>query len=162
MAGALLADLLPTVRITTAGTHVIDGQPMSWRTKQALETVGTAAPRHRSQQLTEADAASADVLVALAGDHVAFVRRRFPIVARRTGTLKRLCRARVLAKPGLAVRQWIGELDLDQVELEPWEDVVDPAGGELDEYIACAREIRQLIATFAGMLDVVDRHGTSR
>ena len=32
MAGAILAVHLEDVEITTAGTHVIEGMPMSWRT----------------------------------------------------------------------------------------------------------------------------------
>jgi protein-tyrosine phosphatase len=163
MAGALLADLLPDVRITTAGTHVIDGQPMSWRTKQALDTVGSAAPGHRSRQLTEPEAMTADLLVALAGEHVAFVRRRYPAAAPRTGTLKRFCRAAPgLAKPGITVHEWVESLHLDEIDLEPWEDVPDPAGGELDDYIACAWEIKELISQFAEILEFVDRRGLPR
>ena len=34
---------------------------------------------------------------------------------------------------------------LHEVGLEPWEDVVDPAGGDLDVFVACAREIADLL-----------------
>jgi len=32
------------------------------------------------------------------------------------------------------------------VTVEPWEDVVDPAGGDDDEYVRCARELAGLCA----------------
>ena len=31
------------------------------------------------------------------------------------------------------------------VVLEPWEDVVDPAGGDLEVFSACAHEINDLL-----------------
>jgi hypothetical protein len=34
---------------------------------------------------------------------------------------------------------------LQEVRLEPWEDVADPAGGDLDVFLACAREIAELL-----------------
>ena len=36
MAGAALAAHLPDWHVTTAGTLVVEGQPMSWRTRAAL------------------------------------------------------------------------------------------------------------------------------
>ena len=36
------------VAITTAGTHVIEGMPMSWRTRDALAGLDVSAPGHRS------------------------------------------------------------------------------------------------------------------
>ncbi|HEY9558457.1 MAG TPA: low molecular weight phosphatase family protein, partial [Acidimicrobiales bacterium] len=55
MAGAALAAHLPDWEVTTAGTLVVEGQPMSWRTRAALESVGLQAPSHRSRQATDAD-----------------------------------------------------------------------------------------------------------
>src|SRR3990170_971321 len=46
MGGAALAAHLPDWHVTTAGTLVVEGQPMSWRTKAALDAVGLAAPHH--------------------------------------------------------------------------------------------------------------------
>ena len=39
----------------------------------------------------------------------------------------------------------LAPLRLHDVALEPWEDVVDPAGGDLDVFVACAREIADLL-----------------
>ena len=35
------------------------------------------------------------------------------------------------------------------IELEPWEEVADPAGGDLPEYVACAQELDRLIERLA-------------
>ena len=65
MAGAMLADT--PVRLITAGTHVVEGQPMSRRTRAALESVGLSAATHRSHQITAADIAVANGHVTEAG-----------------------------------------------------------------------------------------------
>jgi len=137
MAGALLqADGLA---IVTAGTHVVEGQPMSRRTRDALVAVGFGADGHRSHQLTEQDLEDADLIVALAGEHVAYVRRRHPEAAARTATIKRLCRDLPAGPARLAER--VRALDLVALPIEPWEDVEDPAGGDDDVYVACAEEL---------------------
>ncbi len=152
MAGAILAAHVPDseiqdLEITTAGTHVIEGMPMSWRTRTALEGLELGAPTHRSMQLRDIHAKSADLIVGLAGEHVAYVRRVHPEAAARTATLRRLARDLPLLSGGFAER--LDGLDLAAIELEPWEDVIDPAGGELEDFEACARDIHELLAELA-------------
>jgi hypothetical protein len=36
-------------------------------------------------------------------------------------------------------------MELHEQQLEPWEDVHDPAGGDLDVFLDCAREIADLL-----------------
>jgi protein-tyrosine-phosphatase len=145
MAGAMLADA--PVRLITAGTHVVEGQPMSRRTRAALESVGLSAAAHRSHQITAADIEAASLVVAMAGDHVGYVRRTFPAASAKTATIKRLCRDLGAAPPPLTAR--LQALDLAGVEIEPWEDVGDPAGGEDEDYVACAKELLGLCADLA-------------
>ena len=155
MAGAILAAHLPDsevqeLQITTAGTHVIEGMPMSWRTRSALEGLEVVAPGHRSTQLRDVHVAGADLIVGLAGEHVAYVRRVHPEAAARTGTLRRLAQT----LPGLegTFEERVAAMKLAEVELEPWEDVIDPAGGDLPEFETCARDIHQLLARLAPLL----------
>jgi protein-tyrosine-phosphatase len=143
MAGAIVAAARDDVDIVTAGTHVVEGMPMSWRTRDALAALGVRADGHRSHQLRNGDVTTADLIVAMAGEHVAYVRRTHPEAAGRTGTLKRLARDLVAGPEPLHER--VAALGLDTVELEPWEDVVDPAGGDLPEFEACAQEINELL-----------------
>ena len=81
MAGAILAAHLDDVEITTAGTHVVEGMPMSWRTREALAGLDVTAPGHRSTQLRARDVDRADLIVGLATEHVAYVRRVHPEAA---------------------------------------------------------------------------------
>ena len=64
---------------------------MGRRTRSAA-AVGFSADGHRSHQLTDRDIEAADLVVAMAGEHVAFVRRGTPPAAAKTASIKRLCR----------------------------------------------------------------------
>lgn len=144
MAGAVLVAADPGLEVITAGTHVIDGQPMSWRTREALADLGLEASHHRSAQLRPGDLERADLVLAMAAEHVRYVRREHPEVADRTATLKRL--ARDLADGPEPLRERLAALDLVHVALDEDEDVADPAGGDEQVYVDCAREIDGLLA----------------
>ncbi len=151
IAGAALADRLPDLPVATAGTLTIDGQPMSVRTRAAFAAVGLEPPAHRSRQASPADLDRADLVVGLAPEHVRWVRRVHPVAAARTATLRRL--ARDLAGPARgALTDRVAALGLADVELEAWEEVVDPGGGEVEDFVACAREVVSLVGDLAGAL----------
>src|SRR5262245_13586345 len=155
MAGAILAAHVDDaeveqVAITTAGTHVIEGMPMSWRTRDALAGLDVSAPGHRSLQLRDNHVEDAALVVCLAREPVQYVRRTHPDAAGKTATLRQLARDLAPGVAPLAAR--VAALDLANRELEEWEDVDDPAGGDLPEFEACAQDIRDLIATLAPAL----------
>lgn len=152
MAGAMLEDLRPDLEVLTTGTHVIDGQIMSWRTREALARLDLANPDHRSTQALENHLDRADLVLAMAAEHVAWVRRTHPAAAVRTATIKRLVRD--LSDVPLPLSERLLELRLAEVELEPdgAEDVVDPAGGELEQYVAVAEELHDLVHRLSNRL----------
>ena len=150
MAGAMLAAHPVDVRITTAGTHVIEGQPMSRRTRDAMTTLGVESPGHRSRQLVSDEVESADLLVALAVEHVRYIRRVHPEAAGRTATLRRLCRELSNGPEPLAER--VARLALADVDLGEWEDVEDPAGGDPEIFDSCAQEVMRLVGELAPRL----------
>jgi protein-tyrosine-phosphatase len=150
MAGAALAARLPDIVVETAGTLTVDGQPMSWRTRSALESVGLAPPSHRSRQASLSDLNKATLIIGLAPEHVHWVRRNHVQAATRTATLKRLCRDLPIDDRPLAER--VTTLALGDAELEDWEEVVDPGGGEVEVFVACAREVYDLIERLASVL----------
>jgi protein-tyrosine-phosphatase len=145
MAGAFLREHVPGLRVTTSGTHVIEGMPMSWRTRDAIASLGLPIPDHRSRQATVGELDSADLVIALAREHVLWMRRVHPRAAPRTATLKRL--ARDLPDDGTPLADRLRAMHLHEVELEPGEDVLDPAGGDLDVFLECAQEIAELLHT---------------
>ena len=142
MAGAALVDRDPTLSIITAGTFSVDGQPISWRTREALHRVGLEARHHRSKQIVAEHVDAADLVLAMAPEHVQWMRREFPDARDRTVTLKRL--ARDLAHHGTLAERLAG-LELGTVAIEPWEEIVDPGGGEVEDFISCAVEVVELI-----------------
>jgi len=150
MLGALLREHVPDLEVSTSGTHVIEGMPMSWRTRDAITSLGLEVPDHRSRQATAAELDRADLVIALAREHVAWMRRVHPDAAPRTATLKRLARDLPPAGPVFADR--VAALVLHDVALEDWEDVQDPAGGDLDVFVECAREIAEHFHTLAPRL----------
>jgi protein-tyrosine-phosphatase len=158
MAAMMLQQRSPATSVASAGTHVIEGQPMSWRTRDAIVAAGFEAVWHRSRQLTEALLDDHDLVVAMAGEHVAYIRRHHPRASRRTATLKWLCAELPRTSGSLDARLEV--LDLSGRAPAPWEDVADPAGAELPEFIACAREIRMLVDRLLSALATAAPSGT--
>jgi len=150
MAGVLLAEHVTGLVVTTSGTHVIEGMPMSWRTADAIRSLGLEPPQHRSRQATVDELDRADLVIAAARDHVAWMRRVHPGAAPRTATLKRL--ARDLPDDERPFAERVAALALETVELEPWEDVLDPAGGDVDVFVDTAAEIAEAIHALAPRL----------
>ena len=143
--------------VSGSGTHALPGHPMSVRTRTALQRLGLADPTHRSMQFDETDVRRASLIVAMAPEHVQWVRRTHPDAADRTVTLKRVVRdlppsAASVAPSAAALLDRIRALDLANVEIEEWEEVVDPAGGEQPEFDACAQEIDALVDQLIALL----------
>lgn len=149
LAAALLAELRPDLGVASAGTLVIEGCPLSTRTRAGFESIELAVPNHRSRQARAEHLEASDLVVALAPEHVGWVRRELPLVADRTLTLLRIHRDLRPGPEPIAGR--VAELDPASVELGDWEEIVDPGGLEVDAYQACAAEIRDL------MHDLLDR-----
>lgn len=150
IAGVAMRDRRPDLVVETAGTLVVDGMPISWRTRAALADVGLEWPRHSSRQAELAHVEEADMVVGLAPEHIHWVRREHPTAAHRAGTLIRL--SRDLQPPPPPLVQRVGALGLERVVLEPWEEVVDPGGGEVEDFVRCAHEIVELVDRLARVI----------
>lgn len=146
LAGELLRVRRPDLVVETAGTLSVGGRPISWRTRRAFEAIGLAPPRHASVQADAEHLAAVDLIVGLAPEHVHWVRREHPGDAGRTATLVRLDRT------PLPLSEWVSSGAPAEVELADWEEVVDPGGGEVDAFVACAHEIAGLIDRVAPRL----------
>lgn len=167
MASAMAKAWAPGLVVSGSGTHSLDGRPISWRTREALKSLGLEANDHLSAQMYDFTLDDTDLVVGMATEHVAYVRRRHPEAAPRTATLKRLVKLlpelpSLTAPSGRPERStgsawsWserLGLLELQAIELETWEDVVDPAGGELDDFTNCAVELASLMRALLPLLD---------
>ena len=152
IAGAILSERAPGLQVSTRGTAVIEGLVMSWRTRAALEALGLRNDDHRSRQLTADDLAAADLVLAMAGEHVEYVRRVHPLAADRTATLRRL--ARDLPDLTGDLRARIDSLRLHEVTLDPWEDIEDPVSGDVEQFHRCAHDIDALLGELLPVLIV--------
>lgn len=144
--GELLRRHRPDLSVTTAGTLSVEGRPVSWRTRAAFDAIGLPVPRHASAQATGEWVAGSDLVLAVAPEHVAWVRREHPESADRAVTLRRLDR---LDDP---IADWLVSGAAAAVDLESWEEVVDPGGGEVEAFVACAHELDALVARVAPRL----------
>ncbi len=147
MAAAMLRALLgddPAVLVDSGGTHVLGGQPMSVRTRTALERHGLRDSWHRSRQLTGLDVERAALVVAMEADHIRWMRRTHPAGAAKTGSLRRVARDLAAGSvDDLTAR--VAQLGLAEVEPEAWEEVVDPGAGQQVDYNAAADEVAALV-----------------
>ena len=154
MAGVALEQRRPDLHVRTAGTLTVNGMPISWRTRAALDAVGLPWPHHASKQAERAHVEEADVVIGLAPEHVHWVRREHPEIAHRTATLIRL--VGTLPPPTSSASGLLGSrldaLGLATVELGDWEEVVDPGGGEVEGYLAAAHQIVGLVERLAVLL----------
>lgn len=146
LAGELLRIRRPDLVVETAGTLSVAGRPISWRTRRAFEAIGLEPPPHASVQADDEHLGAADLIVGLAPEHIGWVRREHPRHAPRAATLIRLDRTTV----GLPA--WLASGEAAGVDLADWEEVVDPGGREVDAFIACAREILDLVDRVAPRL----------
>ena len=158
MAGVMLDQLAEMegfdVTIITAGTHVLEGQPLGMRTKEAMISIGeldtSEVGRHRSHQLGDEDCTSADLIVAMEADHVRYVRRRHPEAAHKTATLRRL--VTTLPVDPVPFSDRLASLDLGAVDLTDDVDVLDPAGGAQEQYDAVAAELFELCGVLLAVM----------
>ncbi|MHB8438308.1 MAG: arsenate reductase/protein-tyrosine-phosphatase family protein [Acidimicrobiales bacterium] len=150
MAATMLEQAGAPVRVVSAGTHVVEHQPMSTRTRDALVSVGIEPPRHRSRQLSEDDVERADLVVAMAAEHVQFVRRRHPVAAARTATIAWLAEHLPAGAEPLAAR--VALMGLEHVPPAEQGDVADPAGGSEEDYQHCARQLHGLVGALVERL----------
>ena len=150
MAAVMLQAHGVAARVVSAGTHVVENQPISIRTRQALAAVGLDPPSHRSRQLSEDDVEVAELVVAMAAEHVRFVRRRHPVAAGRTATMAWL--AAHLSPGPDPLGERVAALGLADVDPEVQGDVADPAGGTDEDYLRCAEQVRALVEVLAPSL----------
>ena len=146
LAGELLRARRPDLVVETAGTLSVGGRPISWRTRRAFEAIGLDPPRHASVQADDEHLAAVDLIVGLAPEHVHWVRREHPAHAGHAATLIRLDRTEH------DLPDWVASGAPGVVELAEWEEVVDPGGGEVDAFVACAHEIAALVDRVAPRL----------
>lgn len=153
-----LADL---VEISSCGTDAIEGNPATSTAVQALDLWDIDLEPHRASSLTPAMLREADLVLALARDHLLSINRIEPEALRKSTTLKYLANtseeildilgdetvsgekeARSRIKKILdVVRRSAPEEDFSAEITARGSDIIDPIGGSLQVYLGVAEEI---------------------
>lgn len=152
-AACLLRASLPAqFEIRTAGTHAVDGQPVSARTREALGAVlqNSDLADHRSHLLVDADLDWADLVLAMEASQVRLLHHRYPSSASKIGALTVV--ARTLRSGPAPLIDRIAAMQLELEAPVDDDDVVDPAGGEASEYQATMEVLVAQCATLAERL----------
>jgi len=147
MAAAMLRAATDAVHITSAGTHSIPGLPMSSRTRTALAGFGVVDKAHLSAQLEQTMVDQASVIAIFEPMHLSYMRKKHPEASYKVASLPRLARDLAAGAPE-TLEQRLAALALDSHVFEDWEEVIDPAGGDLAVFEDSAAEIHALILTF--------------
>lgn len=144
--------------LSGAGTHAIENCPMGNYTRKALASIGLEDRTHRSRQLNPYNADEVDLIIAMANDHVQYVRRNHPEVAHKTATFKRLVRdlgqvtqneeSKSLRE---TLKSRIAEMRLAEVQLERWEEIGDPGAGDQPIFLSSLEEIDALVDSFLAL-----------
>ena len=158
MAAAMLRERTNAVQITSAGTHSIPGLPMSTRTRSALADFGVIDNDHRSTQLEQPMVDQAAVVAIFEPMHLSYMRKKHPEADHKVASLPRLAQQLADGTADTLTRR-MASLALESHEFEPWEEVIDPAGGDLPVFENSAAEIHALISAFCAKVDAVSHAG---
>jgi protein-tyrosine phosphatase len=129
---------------------------------EALHELGLDITAHRARRLSRAQIESADLVLALAGEHRAVIVRLCPSAAPRTFTLKEMIhllrRGQPLprdADPGRKVESAVAvaeRLRASGIDRPADEDVADPLGLGLESFRATAWELETLCQQFVDLV----------
>jgi protein-tyrosine phosphatase len=117
---ALADDAELPFRAYSAGVAALEGEPMASKAREALEEIGIRAEDHRARQLGEEMLEEADLVLAMAPQHVAELRQLFEGFSHKVHTLPEY-------SSGVS-----GE-----------EGITDPYGSSMVAYRASARQISE-------------------
>ncbi len=162
MTEALLARSLTAAGVTgwvhSAGT-LGQGEPPSPEAVAAMAGYGLDVTRHRSRLLAAAELRTADLVLAMAREHVRQAVVTEPAAWPRTFTLKELLRRGQQAgprMPGEPLAGWLARVHAgrDHAALlgdSPDDDVADPIGSPASAYVMTAARLDHLVGGLVGL-----------
>ena len=153
-----LADLGVEARVHSAG-RLFSDMPATTEGVTAMQAMGYDTSGHRSRRLTPDMARSADLIVAMAREHVRDVAVLGPDEWPKAFTMKELVRRGAAVgprPPGQPLDEWLakvhaGRSTTDILGSSPDDDVADPIGQKADVYCRTAAEIRALTDKLADL-----------
>ena len=157
--GSLDADA-EVISAGTSSASCVAGAGMIIASKNAIAKLGIEPPPHRSRLLTPDLVLDADLVLAMAREHLREAVTLVPDAWLRTFTLKELVRrgrAWRPRHPEESIGEWLSCLGAGRVRAEalddsPDDDVADPTGGPIAAHLRTARELDDLTAEAAALI----------
>jgi protein-tyrosine phosphatase len=134
------------LRVSSAGSHALEGNPAASRMLLAAATRGADLQRHHARELTRRRVRAAGLILCMAEEHRPFVLAYDRSAARRTFLLAAFARA-------AGQWEWLASSPAELVSLAtehagrtlPGDDVEDPLGHPPEAYAACAERLDALV-----------------
>jgi low molecular weight protein-tyrosine phosphatase len=134
------------LRVSSAGSHALEGNPAASRTLLAAATRGADLQRHHARELTRRRVRAADLILCMAEEHRPFVLAYDRSAAGRTFLLAAFARA-------ASQWEWLASSPAELVALAaehasrtlPGDDIDDPLGHPPEAYASCAERLDALV-----------------
>jgi low molecular weight protein-tyrosine phosphatase len=133
------------LRVSSAGSHALEGNPAASRAMLAAAARGASLERHFARDLTRRRVRAADLVLCMAAEHRPFVLSYDRSAARRSFLLASF--ARVAAQ-----WEWLATSPAELVTLAAehvreldGDDIEDPLGHPAEAYAACAERLDGLV-----------------
>ena len=126
MAAQIFGEYGLDVEVSSAGVSAFEGQPASKHAVSVMKEGGLCLLSHRANIVSSDMLEAAALVLTMTGGHRAVLLSDYPAVMGKVFTLA----------------EYVGHD----------EDVADPFGGSVDEYRACAAQIREFLILAAGKL----------
>jgi len=164
---SVMTEALLTRRLAAAGVAARvrsagllgQGEPVPPEAVAAMAGYGLDLTQHRSRLMTAADLRGADLVLAMAREHVRHAVVTEPAAWPRTFTLRELLRRGQHAgprMPGEPLASWLARIQngRDRVALlggSPDDDVADPMGGPARAYVMTATLLNELVGALVDL-----------
>jgi protein-tyrosine phosphatase len=133
------------LRVSSAGSHALEGNPAASRSVVAAAARGANLERHHARELTRRRVRAANLVLCMAAEHRPFVLAYDRSAAARTFLFAAFARAAVQW-------EWLASSPAELVELAakharelPGDDVEDPLGHPAERYEACAERLDSMV-----------------
>jgi protein-tyrosine phosphatase len=134
------------LRVGSAGSHALEGNPAASRMLVAASTRGVDLQRHFARELTRRRVRAAGLILCMAEEHRPFVLAYDRSAAKRTFVLSAFARA-------ASQWEWLARSPAELVRLaaehasrtQPGDDIEDPLGHPPEAYAACAERLDALV-----------------
>jgi protein-tyrosine phosphatase len=140
------------LRVSSAGSHALEGNPAASRSLLAAAARGAALDAHHARELTRRRVRAAGLVLCMAAEHRPFVLSYDRSAARRTFVLAAFARAAMQW-------EWLARSPAELVDLAvehardlPGDDVDDPLGQSAEAYAACAERLDALVTPVVAAL----------